>query len=240
MSEGIPSRLRATEPNKAWVLPTHQQRSRRNRDSLLKAGERVFATHGFSDAHVSEIARLAGCSIGSFYRRFKDKQALFLALQTAMYDQAHTNIEKFFAHPASDKSPLTRVFFRLIENGATEAGKIKGYYRALFEISLRGAKVWDRMRSLELYQAEHLRRLLVKRKVVLRPDFVRAAAATIRMITGNQVSMMLHGPGPFEHNDYPSNCEFTRILMGVAGVDVDERELKRMKSARGSRRSKAR
>jgi AcrR family transcriptional regulator len=143
--------------------------------------------HGFGDAHVSEISRLAGCSIGSFYRRFKDKQALFLALQTAMYDQAHTNIEKFFAHPASDNASLTQIFFRLIESSATEAGKIKGYYRALFEISLRGAKVWDRMRELERSQAEHLRRLLLRRKMPVRPDFVPAVSATIRMITARPV-----------------------------------------------------
>jgi AcrR family transcriptional regulator len=232
MPEGSPSRPTAAEPNKVWVLPTHQQRSRRNRDSLLKAGERVFAARGFSDAHVSEIARLAGCSIGSFYRRFKDKQALFLALQAAMYDQAHANIERFFAHPAGEKSSLTRVFFYLIENSATEAGKIKGYYRALFEISLRGAKIWDRMRELERFQAEHLRLLLARRKVRVRPDFIPAVAATIRVITENHVSMLLHGPGPFEYNDFASNCEFTRILLGVAGVEIDEKELKRLKSAR--------
>jgi len=239
MPQGISSRRVAAEPDKAWVLPTHQQRSRRNRDSLLKAGERVFATHGFGDAHVSEIARLAGCSIGSFYRRFKDKQALFLALQTAMYDQAHANIERFFAHPASDKASLTQIFFRLIENSATEAGKIKGYYRALFEISLRGAKVWDRMRELERCQAEHLRGLLVRRKLSVRPDFVPAVSATIRMITGNQVSMFLHGPGPFEYNDHASNSEFTRILMNVAGVEADEKELTRLKSSRQRSRTRA-
>jgi hypothetical protein len=59
------------------------------------------------------------------------------------------------------------------------------------------------------------------------------------MITGNQVSMLLHGPGPFEHNDYASNSEFTRILMSVAGVEADEKELKRLKSSRRGARAKA-
>ena len=96
----------APRPDRPWTLPTHQRRSRKNRDRLLKIGERVFAMHGFADAHVSEIAALAGCSIGSFYRRFRDKEALFMALQNDMYDQAQNNIEKFFEHPASGSASL--------------------------------------------------------------------------------------------------------------------------------------
>jgi len=217
----------------SWVFPTHQRRSRLNRDRLLKAGESVFAMHGFADSHVSDIARKAGCSIGSFYRRFKDKEALFLALQGEFHDRARVYIDKLFSHPTSDKAPLTEVCFRLFESVASRTLKNKGYYRALFEISLRGNDVWGRMRELERYQAECLKQLFSRRgHGALRRDFVPAVSATLRMISGNQLSMMLHGAGPFEHNDYASNCEFTRILMAVAGIPVDEKVLKRIKAAR--------
>jgi AcrR family transcriptional regulator len=220
-----------------WALPTHQHRSRVKRDRLLKAGESVFAQHGFSDAHVSEIAQRAGCSIGSFYRRFKDKEALFLALQGDFSDKAHADIDRFFSHPACETAPLTAVCFRLIENSGSGALKNKGYYRALLEMSLRGINVWERMRELERYQAEKLMRLFVRRgHRGLRRDFIPAVNAAIRMILGNQMSMMLHGPGPFEHNDAESNCQLTRILMSVAGIPVDEDELKRIRAARSKRR----
>lgn len=227
----------AGESAAKWALPTHQQRSRQQRDRLLKAGERVFAARGFADAHISEIVGQAGCSIGSFYRRFKDKEALFLALQGDMYDKAHANIVKFFAHPGCDTAPLTRVCFQLIENGAREAAKIKGYYRALFEISLRGVKVWDRMRALERFQAEQLEALFRRRGVThLRTDFVIAVSATLRMINGNLVSLMLHGPGPYAHGDFRATCELTRILMGVAGLPVEEKVLKRLAENRSGSR----
>ena len=224
-----------------WVLPTHQRRSRLKRDRLLKAGENVFAQQGFSDAHVSDIASKAGCSIGSFYRRFKDKEALFLALQGDFHDKAHAAIDEFFSHPACEKTSLTRVCFRLIENAAAAELNSKGYYRALFEISLRGIDVWGRMRELERYQAENLKRLFSRRgHRTLRRDFVPAVGATLRMILGNQMSMLLHGPGPFEHNDFASNCEFTRILMAVAGIPADEKELKRIRSIHERKRGMCR
>ena len=228
-----PSKSAALTPERPWTLPTHQRRSRRNRDRLLKIGERVFAMHGFADAHVSEIAALAGCSIGSFYRRFRDKEALFMALQDDMYDQAQEHIERFFAHPAGKSASLTLISFKLIETAGQEAARIKGYYRALYEISLRGGKVWGRMRDLERLQAEHLRRLLLERKRArLRPDFVPAVAGAIRMIMGNQLSLILYGPGPFHHNDPAATCEHTRILLSVAGVPVDESELTRLRRRR--------
>jgi AcrR family transcriptional regulator len=229
-----PAKSRDEKPSLgAWVLPTHQRRSRLNRDRLLKAGENVFALHGFADAHVSEIARKAGCSIGSFYRRFKDKEALFLALQGDLHDRSLAEIDRFFSHAASDTAPLTKVCFGLFENAASKALKNKGYYRALFELSLRGKNVWGRVRELERYQAECLRQLFSRRgHSALRPDFVPAVSAALRMTTGNQMGMMIHGPGPFEHNDFASTCELTRILMSVAGIPVDEKVLKRIKAER--------
>lgn len=124
---------RKPAPKESWALPVHQARSRDQRDRLLRAGERVFATRGFWESHVDEITRLAECSVGSFYRRFKDKEALFFALQADMAEKSSAHIDQFFASPLSLDLPLTAVAFHLIENSAVEAERISGYYRALFK-----------------------------------------------------------------------------------------------------------
>ena len=98
-------------------------------DRLLKAGERVFAESGFWQAHVADIAKRAGCSVGSFYRRFQDKEAFFFALQADMAAHAEANIAKFFADPACRTEPLIAVFHRLARNSAlalVAAGCSKG------------------------------------------------------------------------------------------------------------------
>src|SRR5258708_26331476 len=112
--------------------PAYQQRSRQQRDRLLKAGERVFAESGFWQAHVADIAKRAGCSVGSFYRRFQDKEAFFFALQKDMAAHAEANIGKFFDDPACRTDPLIDVFRRLVRNTARTMRGIEGYYRALF------------------------------------------------------------------------------------------------------------
>lgn len=228
-----------TQQSQGWVLPAHQSRSREQRDRLLKAGERVFASRGFWESHVSEIVKEANCSVGSFYCRFRDKEALFLALQQDMHARSLANIGKFFANPIGEKSSLTSIFFHLIDNTAREAIKIKGYYRALFEISLRGRNVWSLMRELEEYQAVCFEKLLRKRGAKnLSADFVPNVAFAIRMASGSQVSMMLHGAGPYSFDDPRATAQLTRSLMAVAAMPIDESELERLSARKSSARKK--
>ncbi len=225
---------RKQSPKDEWALPVHQARSRDQRDRLLKAGERIFATRGFWESHVDDIARLAGCSVGSFYRRFKDKEALFFALQEDMAEKSNAQIEQFFSSPLSLTLPLSAVFFHLIENSAREAEKISGYYRALFEMSLRGRSVWQQMRKLEVNLGEQTVALLRRRGVdVKAPAEMSAAIAyAMRMINGIELSVMLHGPGPYSARDPEAYAVLTRVLLQVIGVPADEKELKKLVAAR--------
>ena len=51
----------------------------RNRDSLVRAGKRVFAKSG-TNASLEEIARQAGVGIGTLYRHFPNRDALIEAV----------------------------------------------------------------------------------------------------------------------------------------------------------------
>lgn len=232
---------KAAAPKEGWALPVHQARSRDQRDRLLKAGERVFATRGFWESHVDDITRLADCSVGSFYRRFKDKEALFFALQDDMAEKASAHIDQFFTSPLSLTLPLTSVVFHLIENSAVEAMKISGYYRALFEMSLRGRQVWSQMRRLETQLAENFVALLERRGVKTRPagELVPAIAYAMRMINGVELSVMLHGPGPFDSRDPDAFALLTRMLMQILDVPVDEAELEKLVAKRRPARANA-
>ncbi|MFN8658809.1 MAG: TetR/AcrR family transcriptional regulator [Candidatus Obscuribacterales bacterium] len=57
-----------------------QDRSAARISVILDAAERVFTDVGYDNATTNAIAREAGTSIGSLYRFFPDKKALFTAL----------------------------------------------------------------------------------------------------------------------------------------------------------------
>lgn len=48
------------------------------KDHILQAAERVMRSRGLSKATTREIAREAGCSEGTLYNHFRDKEDLFL------------------------------------------------------------------------------------------------------------------------------------------------------------------
>jgi len=65
-----------------------QERSRRTLEKLLKATTEVLEQHGLEGATIPRIAERAGVSVGSVYRRFDDKDALFKAAFLDLIERA--------------------------------------------------------------------------------------------------------------------------------------------------------
>jgi len=65
-----------------------QERSRRTLEKLLTATVQVLEQHGLEGATIPRIAERAGVSVGSVYRRFEDKDALFKAAFLALVEQS--------------------------------------------------------------------------------------------------------------------------------------------------------
>jgi len=209
----------ATGSDPTWTRPAYQNRSREQRDRLLKAGERAFAASGFWQTHITDIAKRAGCSVGSFYRRFEDKEAFFLALQSDMAGHAEANIAKFFEDPEREGEALDELIVRLARNTARTMRGIEGYYRALFELSLRGQNVWPPMRRVEAIEAEFLVRLLRVRGVPMDDGIQKRAHLAIRMMHGQIISAMLHGPGPWAAEDPALHEELGLMLIRYLGIE---------------------
>jgi AcrR family transcriptional regulator len=69
------------------VSKPQQPRSERTQERLLRAAEKLILEKGLADASVPEIARRAGSSVGGFYARFPDKDALLRALEERFFDE---------------------------------------------------------------------------------------------------------------------------------------------------------
>ncbi|MEZ4369804.1 MAG: TetR/AcrR family transcriptional regulator [Polyangiaceae bacterium] len=74
-----------------------QARSQRTLERLLDAAEQLILEQGVVDVSIPEIVARAGSSVGGFYGRFKDKDALIRALE-----------ERFLARVGSMLADVTR------------------------------------------------------------------------------------------------------------------------------------
>jgi AcrR family transcriptional regulator len=65
--------------------PPQQTRSQETLDRILDAAERVLEEKSFTEATLAEIMERAGVTVGAFYRRFPDKDALLHLLDERFF-----------------------------------------------------------------------------------------------------------------------------------------------------------
>ena len=78
------------------VGPRLRSDAQRNRDRILDAARRCFATEGL-DIGVDEIACRAGVGVGTLYRRFPSKESLIHAIFERRLDDLQPVIDRAFA-----------------------------------------------------------------------------------------------------------------------------------------------
>ncbi len=118
-SSGAP--VRAVPPWPEVTDSAHERvlrpRGRQTRQNLLDAGGRVLPRRGFHDARVDDIVAEAGCSHGSFYRYFENKDALFQVLALEAGEAMATLVEAFPEDPQALRPWLVDWFATYRSNG---------------------------------------------------------------------------------------------------------------------------
>jgi AcrR family transcriptional regulator len=76
-----------------WVNPPRQARSAQTLERIIGAAEQLIAERGAEKTTVAEVARRAESSVGAFYARFPDKEALVRCVAEQFYHQAVDTVE---------------------------------------------------------------------------------------------------------------------------------------------------
>jgi len=218
------------------VLPVNQARSRHARDRLLHAGERVFARLGYDAAHVSDIAQAAGCSVGSFYRRFRDKEAFFKALHQRFTVRNIENAARFFAMPQWQDEPTAVMVRTLIENTANIMKRNHGFFRALFQRTLAGAAndFWPRMRAGTQRQGELLAEFLRARGEGTHENLTEACIFALRSVDGVLVHRLLNEPASDDAFALDSLSRMALAFLGISDVPEEVRGTVARRAARSA------
>jgi AcrR family transcriptional regulator len=67
------------------------------KSALVRAGEELFMTKGFSETTIEEITNTAGVARGTFYNYFQTKEDLAIALVYETEGLTENQVEEFFA-----------------------------------------------------------------------------------------------------------------------------------------------
>ncbi len=203
------------------VFPAFQARSRLAQERLLRAGDAVFASKGYDKAHITDIAAAAGYSIGTFYGRFRDKEALFAALQLRFAKRGRANIERFFDLQLSqDTAPAA-----LIETYITATSRVltrnSGFFRAMYQRSLAGEAdaYWPELRAATRLAGMRLAAFIRKQvPEVGGPELDERCVFCLRTVEGMLVHRLLHWKINEEFDEAYIQQSLARMMTTMLGL----------------------
>ncbi len=171
-----------------------QQRSRDRQKALLSTGLRLTASHQWSKVTVAEIAASSGMSVGTFYTRFRDKQAYLEVLVTLVADQMRQHMDEYVELELAKKQTATKLLNSFVSHSIDTYAKLEGVFRA--SVLTRTEESDHPFIVLRTYSREQFIHLL-------RPYFKAHGTSTTlklgfahQMINSTLVNTILTDPGP--------------------------------------------
>ena len=98
-----------------WVKRPLQQRSQQTLERILQAAEACIAEVGFEGATIADIVKRADSSVGSFYTRFKDKDALLRCLLDRFVEEVGVTIDAALRPELWQEVDFEQVCLRLVQ-----------------------------------------------------------------------------------------------------------------------------
>jgi AcrR family transcriptional regulator len=86
------------------------------KDEVFSAARKLFASKGFKDTNISDIAKKAGIAVGSFYKYFSSKEEIFLKVYLKENEELKMRMFKSFN---MNDDPVTMVT-NLVSQNAVE------------------------------------------------------------------------------------------------------------------------
>lgn len=156
--------------------------ARRNRARVLEVAEQTFAERGLA-VSIDEIAARAGVGVGTIYRHFPTKDALFGAI---VVDRLQRLVDE--ARELADADDPGEAFFRFFTHVIEEAVLNKALYDALSEAAGMASAIGDLGTALTTAQGELLAR--AQRAGAVRAD---VDAGDLKALVTGCVTMESHG-----------------------------------------------
>lgn len=226
MSLLAPTRRRhepaARRPRAETALAPVQARAHATRDALLAAGRALLADRDFDALSIADLAGRAGLSVGSFYGRFRDKEAYIDQLQsqvTAEWTAAAAAMLDAQRERGADAAAIVRelcaTVIRLLRADA-------GFLRAVLRHSSTQVTRWTPIKQAGRGVVDKTARLLAPRLAHL-PSGQRAPRIRFAMqvVYGTAINAVLNDPGPLALDDPRLERELARVMCLYLGIDAD-------------------
>lgn len=209
-------------PELRWIREPLQTRSQKTLERLLDATERLLEERTFPQISVAEIAAAAQSSVGSFYARFANKDALLQSLHERNAQESRLTADRALGVEMWRGVPLAKI----LETACTFMVGFERQNQGLKRAVLVGIATDERMRAracdLGAYVTERITALFRERASEMsHPDPERGAQMFYRVVFSVLDQTQLFGWAPPAARDLTDGelaAELTRTCLGYLGV----------------------
>ena len=201
----MPDDLLAPPPQLAkvslqWAKPPQQERSQNTHDRLIEAAALLVSRgRAWGEIGVQELVKEAGTSVGAFYNRFRDKDALLHILQISLYQEGEVTAAAAHQLAALDV-PLEALIRAFVSLAVSVYRQQHGIRRAL-QLEMFSNKAFrDRAVALSKLTCEGLVDVLHQRHPTTDMATLRTAVDVAhRLIYGTLDQNLMYEDAPTDH-----------------------------------------
>lgn len=204
--------------------PPQQSRSQATLDRILDAAEQVLEEKSFGEATLAEIMEKAGVTVGAFYRRFPDKDALLHLLDKRFFSELHDLAQESLGDARWDGATAPQIVNAFTETAVQVYRARRGLLRSLFLRARTDPVIMKTARDANARYIERLRSLLMARADQLHhPNPERAVELGFMILVGALRETVLFGevwPNPHGVVDDDLPKELARAYLSYLGAPL--------------------
>jgi len=201
-----------------WSLPVKQTRAQRTRDRLLAAGFKLLRRKHFDELSVADVARAAGCAVGSFYLRFADKDQYFLAIAELRRSQSRAQLKTWY-----DGATLDDIVERAVSRDLEFVLEHPNLWRAALRKGTTDPEFWQEFRELG---RESVQRFIEVYSQLAGRTLGDAEVECVRfafqVMRGTINNTLINQPGPVPLEDPAFRRQIERAFRLVAGIEFPQ------------------
>lgn len=212
------------------TLEPQQARSRESLRKLLKAATEVLGQHGVDGTTIPRIARHAGLTPGSVYRRFHDKEALLEAAILGILERQDERMKNGMTPIVTAQIPLAVFAEQVITAMVVTYRANAALLRAMRQFVQGRAHTafWKKAAKLEVRHFQHVVELFLSHREEIRHPDPRIAVSLALMMVVSTLYELVVWPtdlkawrGLLPKDDQALKHELTRAFLSYLGVEAN-------------------
>lgn len=205
------------------IQQPQQARSRKTMNQILNAAAKILEIKNFQDLTIAEVVQQANTSVGAFYGRFKDKEALLQALDERFFQEFEEAVNTLLAPTHWQDKSIAYIVEDVTRLIAHTYSKDRGVIRSLnLKARLHGDSHFmsREQRAWNVLYPRFQEILLSRRDKISHPNPALAIQLGFKQMFYCMREILLweslRGDTPYDHEELV--LELTRTYLAYLGV----------------------